>query len=457
VSIKEFFGTEELKPQIKDSEISVSDFLNTAYRDYALYVLYSRAIPSMIDGFKPSQRKLVWVASNLAKTKKIKTAALAGATVLYAGFHHGDGSLSDAATLMAGTWRNNLPILDGEGNFGSRVVNEASAPRYTFVKLSPQYDKYFVDSDVLEESPDPEDKEPKFLLPLIPWVLVNGASGVAIGYATDILPRDPKLLASVCADFISGRKTEEEILNMDLPPYFADFTGKVYKDPNGRWRCRGKFNREGRISVRITELPIGIEREKYIAFLQKLLSEEKISDYSEQCSKGNFDFTVKIPGVAQKNDEAIIKLLKLDSGLGETIRVINENGSLRTFSTANELLIEFCRYRLSIYPRRLKAWISRDQDRLDLLKSKLTFVQSVLDLDFILAEFRESKSLLKSELINRGYPSKHIDELVEMRIWHFSDSWINDTMKEIQGLEKDIETWSTTEPSKMFEKELKSL
>jgi DNA gyrase/topoisomerase IV subunit A len=459
MSITSFFTEEQAETSEKGSsigQISISEFLNTAYRDFALYVLYSRAIPSMIDGFKPGQRKVVWVAGQLARTKKIKTAALSGATVLYAGFHHGDGSLSSAATLMAGQWCNNVPILDGEGNFGSRLVNEAGAPRYTFVKLSPQFDEYFIDNDVLEPSPDPEDKEPRFLLPLIPWVLVNGVSGIAIGYGTKIQPRDPKLLAKVCADFISGAKTEEQTLALDLPPHFEGFTGKVYKDLKGKWRCQGVFTREGRSTIRISDLPIGVERESYVTTLQGLLEKEKISDYSDNCSK-QFDFAVKVPGAPQKSDAEIMKLLSLDHGIGETIRVIDDSGSLRTFAAANELLVAFCKYRLSIYPKRLKAWEKRDQERLDLLLSKVKFVHSVLDLELVLAEFRDSKASLKAELVRRLYPQAHLEDLLDMRVWHFSDSWLADTQKEIIALQKAVETWKNAVPAKMYEKELRSL
>lgn len=173
---------------------TVTNLIDNDYKDYSKYVLYSRAIPSLIDGLKPSQRKILYTATKVAKTSRIKTASLAGAVIEKANYHHGDASLNDAINKMAQTFNNNLPLLSGEGSFGSRLVQEAAAARYTFVRLNDNFNKYFVDTDILLAGEDPEDPEPRFYLPTIPWVLVNGISGIAVGFATEIQPRNPEQL-----------------------------------------------------------------------------------------------------------------------------------------------------------------------------------------------------------------------------------------------------------------------
>ena len=165
---------------------TITDLINGPHRDYARYVVFSRAIPSLIDGMKPSQRKIFWTATNHAK-KFTKTAALCGQVIVEADYHHGDSSLQDAASLMAAPWANNLPLLEGEGNFGSRIVQIPAAARYTSVRVNPEVLKIFLDSEDCIQSPD--GNEPAFFLPVLPIVAVNGASGMAVGFATDIFPR----------------------------------------------------------------------------------------------------------------------------------------------------------------------------------------------------------------------------------------------------------------------------
>ena len=178
--------------------MNISELIDGKYKDYSKYVLYSRAIPHMIDGLKPSQRKILFTALKTAKNSRIKTASLSGNTISSANYHHGDASLNEAITKMVQVHSNNIPLLVGEGSFGSRLVPDAAAPRYTFVKMSANYDKYFADTMVADKSADPEDPEPEFYLPIIPWVLVNGIKGIAVGFATEIQPRNPKQISKFC-------------------------------------------------------------------------------------------------------------------------------------------------------------------------------------------------------------------------------------------------------------------
>ncbi|MBT6072286.1 MAG: DNA topoisomerase, partial [Euryarchaeota archaeon] len=160
--------------------MNVTQLIDNQYKDYSKYVLYSRAIPHLIDGLKPSQRKILYTALKTAKNGRIKTASLSGNTISTANYHHGDASLNEAITKMVQSHSNNISLLQGEGSFGSRLVPDAAAPRYTYVKMSDNFDKFFADTMVADRAIDPEDPEPAFYLPIIPWVLVNGVKGIAV-------------------------------------------------------------------------------------------------------------------------------------------------------------------------------------------------------------------------------------------------------------------------------------
>ena len=269
---------------------TISNIIDTKYRDYSMYVLGHRAIPSAIDGMKTSQRKVLYTAIKTAKTK-LKTASLAGNAISHANYHHGPTSLESAIGLMTAEWANNVALLDGEGNFGSRLVNEPAAARYTMVKLSQNYSKYFADDDLLDryQTHDIEDPEPMYYLPLIPWALVNGIKGIAIGYACELQPRNPKDLKRLCVDYLSGKNIDHR----KILPYFSGFKGTVEETPDG-YICTGVYEQKSQTKLHITELPVGIEREKYIKHLDKLEDAGEIVNYIDNCSKNSFDFMVTL-------------------------------------------------------------------------------------------------------------------------------------------------------------------
>lgn len=430
--------------------------MNTRYRDYALYVLYSRAIPSCIDGFKPSQRKVLWVAEKIARGSKIKTAALSGAVTEKANYHH--GGTDGVASLMAAAWCNNVPILTGEGNFGSRMINPASASRYTFVKLSKDFDRYFTDQDILEGSNDPEDPEPRFYLPLIPWVLVNGADGIAIGFATEIQPRDPKVLAKLCLDYGSGKMTREELLKVDIPPYFEGFRGTVDKRDDGRWVCRGTWNRKSKTQIEVTELPMGVDREKYVTMLDKYEEQGKITSYEDPCEDGKFRFVIRFPKETDLDTLDVTKFLRLEKALSENITTIDENGNLKIFESASALLAHFCDYRVKQYQRRFAAWIDRDMEKLRRLDIKRTFIREVIHERIKLGGC--TKANMK-ERIKRGMAENLTDEdismLMDVRTYDFCEDSMNDADAKIQELQTDITTWHKAKPDRWFKKELEAL
>ena len=187
---------------------TITEYLDRDYREYAKYVIENRAIPSVIDGLKPTQRKVIYVADKIWKSgseKPYKVFQLTGRIAADAHYHHGDGSLNSAIIGMAQKFKNSMPLLEEIGQFGSLRSPEAGAPRYVSTRLHPNFRLLYKDFELL--SPRMEEGsqiEPEYFLPILPTVLLNGSSGIAVGFATNILNRNPLDLIDCCLKELTG-------------------------------------------------------------------------------------------------------------------------------------------------------------------------------------------------------------------------------------------------------------
>lgn len=248
------------------NERTITDFINNEVKEYAISVVEERAIPSIVDGFKPVQRKLVYTANRVAKNF-IKTAALVGNVISVGGYYKGDASIAAACGNMAQDFpgSNNVPFIKGSGEFGKRLTpNGIAAPRYTKAMLHPNFNKFFTDSELLEyEEQDGEFFEPKYYLPSVPTVLLNGISGIAVGFACKILPYK---LTDIIQNVGNVLRKKPQF---EMTPYYGDFKGTIDK-VDDKWVMRGVWRKINKTTIEITELPIGISREKYLEHLNKL-------------------------------------------------------------------------------------------------------------------------------------------------------------------------------------------
>ncbi len=427
--------------------MNVTELIDGQYKDYSKYVLYSRAIPHMIDGLKPSQRKILYTALKTANTSRIKTASLSGNTISQANYHHGDASLNDAITKMVQLHSNNIPLLEGEGSFGSRLVPDAAAPRYTYVKMSQNFEKYFADTMVADKSIDPEDPEPAFYLPIIPWVLVNGVKGIAVGFATDIQPRNPKEIAKLCQAYLKGKNIDKET----LLPYYPEFEGKIYEELDSVY-CEGNFTLTGQTKLEITEVPVGFTRESYVQVLNKLEETGKIVSYTDKCDKTGFKFDVTLKRGKKMKDHQIVRLFKLKKKINENITVIDHEGKLKVYDSPIDIIKEFCDYRLGKYEERYEYLIEEGISALDIIKAKVKFIELIIQgtLDFK----NKNRKTIKKELTTT-FKSDIIEILIKMPIYSLCQDEMSKYINEGTALYKQIENWRIIDTTKEFIKELK--
>lgn len=355
---------------------TVTQVIDNEYLSYAMYTLESRAIPSVIDGMKPVLRKLLYAMINEYGGKKTKLADL-GSISKY-NYHHGEASAQAAAVGMAADWSNNAPIFTGYGNFGSRLIQEAAAPRYIYAALSENYKKYFSDEEVCPKSNDPENPEPAHYLPIIPWILVNGIQGISVGFKTDILPRSTKDIVKSVKAYLKSPQTFLDA-NKPIPPTFPRFSGNVIQISQNQWKTQGQIAYIGKNYFEITELPVGYDRESYVNVLNDLVDKDLIKDYDDNCSKSGFGFKVKV-SLAQKDviEKDPLKYFKLEKTHTEILTTMGIDGKLKIFDSVAQLIGYFCDYRLLKFEHKITYDINKLSEEMVRKTHKKQFLQAVV-------------------------------------------------------------------------------
>lgn len=331
-------------------------FIKDTSRDYSIYVCQSRGIPSVSDGLKDAQRKALFVMKGQAD--KIKTISLAGRMISENVYLHGDAAACDTISLMAAPYCNNVTLLHGIGAFGTRVgPTDWGAPRYTYVKKS-QYTEHLIYHDYeiipLKENYDGSVMEPKHFLPLIPLVLLNGVSGIAVGWSTEILPRSFESLIDATLAAIDNKKKLPEL----LPSYeYLETTVRGIGD--NAYEFIGKVEIDGNTII-VTELPPELNLEKFKARLNKMEDDELIQSYVDRSTKDiKVEIKFKRGSIDGWTTEKALEFLKLKSKTTERIVVLDYNGSaIKQYENAEKLVRDFVQWRLGFYKVRYTKWIN---------------------------------------------------------------------------------------------------
>lgn len=391
---------------------NVSDFLNTEVKEYSVDVIENRAIPSVIDGLKPTARKVVYIADKIWKTgneKPMKVFQFVGKMAADAYYHHGDASANQVVTGMGQTFKNSLPLLEGVGQYGTLRSPEAGAPRYISTKLSPNFRNLYKDFELLENQIEEGVViEPKWFIPIIPTVIMNSSTGIAVGFASNILNRNPKDVIQACIDHLNGKKVKE------LKPWLSEFSGEWIRDTENRkkWYIKGKYEiSDKKPEIHITELPPDITFEKYESYLDELVENRTIRDYDNNSSSG-VDYVLKF----RKEDfdkivsdkEKLEKLLKMNDSVTENLTTLDENGKLKIFDCVEDILVYFVDFRLKYYHKRKEYFIGKWTDELEELNMKAKFVKAIIDKKLVVSNkpkeeivsWLETNSFKK---INDGY------------------------------------------------------
>ena len=345
------------------TKVPYNDFINKDLIHFSNYNL-ERAIPSVMDGLKVSQRKIMFAAFKRNLTAEIRVAQFAGYVSEHTGYHHGEQSLNEAIIGMAQDFMgaNNIPWLVPQGQFGTRLQggSDSASPRYIHTFLQPGTKKLVPDTDfpvLTYRDDDGLPVEPEWYAPILPMLLVNGARGIGTGYSTYVPPCDPAMLKTAIKDWLNK---DASALDRHIPVFFKGFKGTVTADGT----ATGVFKKEND-EVVVTELPPGTWTADYREWLEKQLADGTIKDFTDTST--DVMINIRIKGI----DEALLVKSLTDKMKTTNMHAFNSQGVITKYATLNDILKEYCATRLALYEK-------RRQHQMKSLKGELPYHDNVV-------------------------------------------------------------------------------
>jgi DNA topoisomerase-2 len=340
-------------------DITYTDFVN---KELILFSMADnlRSIPSVIDGFKPGQRKVMYACFKRNLKKDMKVVELAGYVSQVTAYHHGEASLQQTIVGLAQNFvgSNNLNCLEPSGNFGSRLQggSDSASARYIFTRLSPFARRVFhpLDEPILKYNTD-EDRtiEPEMFVPVVPMVLINGADGIGTGWSSTIPNYSPEDIVENLKLMMDGHEPKP------MTPWFRDFKGEVIQMGPDRYKFSGIVKQTGDNEVEITELPIRLWTQDFKDKLVDIIKAEKcpswIKEYDDYNTHKKVHFIVRMEEKFMKAalEEGLEEKFKLTRSVATSNLVaFDAEGRITKYASAEDILKEFFQVRIKFYERR---------------------------------------------------------------------------------------------------------
>ena len=400
-------------------QLSLDAFVRPSYLNYAMYVIMDRALPFIGDGFKPVQRRIVYAMSELGlrSTTKHKKSARTVGDVLGKYHPHGDTACYEAMVLMAQDFSYRYPLIDGQGNWGSNASpKEFAAMRYTEARLSAYADVFLSELSMgtADWAPnfDGTLSEPRMLPARLPNIILNGATGIAVGMATDIPPHNLNEIINACIHLIDKPKsTIEDICQIlkgpDFPTGAEIITSKeeiinIYRSGLGMIRMRATYEYENGDIV-ITSLPYQVSSAKVIEQVALQIREKKLSMISDIRDLSDQDEPTRLVIMPRSNrvdKEALISHLfattELEKSYKINMTVIGLNRKPQTLGLL-EIITQWLQFREQTVIRRLKFRLNKIKERLHILDALLVAYLNLDEVIRIIREYDEPKPVLMQQ------------------------------------------------------------
>ena len=356
--------------------LPVTDFVHRDLANFSAEDI-KRSIPHVVDGLKPSQRKVIYACLKKNLTTDMKVAQLAGYIAEQTAYHHGEASLQGTIVNLAQNFMgaNNLNLLEPSGQFGTRLAGgkDAASSRYIFTRLSPQTRKIFdpADNFVLKYAMDDgQQVEPEFYTPIVPMILVNGAEGIGTGFSCYVPPYDIEIVKHniQCA--------LDQVAMVPMVPHFKGFKGKVTKTKDHTWVLEGVVQAEGGSRWHVTELPPGKWIQDFKEHLDYLVEKGTIQKYENHSTETNPDFFIW-GGISGAWEDPARELGLVRTIHTSNMHLIGPNGAVKKYNSPEEILVDYLEVRLAMYKKR-KAWqLKQLEAEVNWLSEKARFIRDV--------------------------------------------------------------------------------
>lgn len=389
--------------------IVASKYIEEQRREYSLYVMQNRAIPSVTDGLKAAGRRVLWTGRNGEKTK---TATLAGATMPI----HPHGEASGSINTLAAPYGNNIPLFKGYGAFGTMLDPTAyGAARYTSVAISKfTEDVVFKDIEIVPMMPNYDDtlEEPVHFLPLVPVVLLNPSEGIAVGFATNILPRSLEDIITVQLAHLTGKKVTTKLL-----PTFTPINSMATSGDGKSFFFEGEYEEINATTVRIINLPYGQSHEKVIAKLDDLSEKGSVVDFTDRSKdKVNIEVKFKKGVLRDMSRTEVLKTLALSVKQNENLNVLDFTGQGVWSAEPIDLINKFTDWRLTWYVKRYE----RLRDLLQIDLQRCYDIKTAIENNVGgVARKIQNRGELKDFLTELGIV--YIDYIADLPVYRFTD------------------------------------
>lgn len=471
------------KPSVYYEEFIDNELIHFSTYDCA------RSIPSMVDGLKISLRKILFCAFKRRLTSEMKVAQLSAYVSGNSAYHHGEASLNGAIVNMAQNFvgSNNINLLEPLGQFGSRLHggDDSASERYIFTQLSKLTRLLFPEADdcILNYLDDDGTiVEPEYYVPIIPFILINGISGIGTGFSSNIPAFNPidiigylRDKLNVASSVTSSASSSSEMANREFVPYYRGFKGSITKAGEKKYLIKGVYEKIAENKIRITELPVGTWTMPYITYLEELMDggvdkagkkiAPVIKDFVSVCTDTIVDITVVFPtgklgellegesNVAGVN--TLEKLLKLYTTVSCTnMHLFNHERKLKKYDNVEDIIDDYYHIRLDAYEKRRQYLLKDIEALLVKLSNRARYIMETLEGNI---DLRKKKSNEVDTLLEKmGFVRINEDYkyLVKMPMDSVTEENVAQILKEKSDAETEKQLLLETSAEKMWLKEL---
>ena len=419
--------------------INIEEEMKSAYIDYSMSVIVSRALPDVRDGLKPVHRRILYDMSNelnLYSDKPHRKSARIVGDVLGKFHPHGDSSVYEAMVRMAQDWSMRYPLVDGQGNFGSMDGDSAAAMRYTEARMRKIADEVMADieKDTIDFTLNFDDTtpEPTVLPTKIPLLLVNGASGIAVGMATNMAPHNLGEVCDACCAYVDNKEIEvselaKYVKGPDFPTggiiYGYEGVREALETGRGRVIMRAKTEIEhtasGRECIVVTEIPYMVNKAEMIKKIADMVNEKKLE------------------GIAYVNDESdrngirVVIILKQDAVASVVLNTLYKNTQLQTSFAVNnialvdgrpmllnlkDLIAQFVDHRHKVVVRRTKFDLKKASERMHIVLGLLIAQDNIDEVIHTIRAAKDPESGRQALMEKFGLSELQAAAIMEMRL-----------------------------------------
>jgi len=436
--------------------VRIRDFIAN---EWALYADYDnrRSLPHIMDGLKITQRKAMYTALELPKgDKPVRVSQFAAKAAELTAYHHGDASMISTVVNLAQDYpgSNNIPWLEKHGQFGSRLSNESAAPRYIHTKLSKNWETFFKKEDqaVVEHLyDDGEQIEPKYFIPVIPTILLNGADGVGNGFKSKILNYDSAAVAKACREMIKYGKVKTPLI-----PHINGWKGTIQK-VDRQVILTGVLKIVNTTKLEITELPPKYDQDKYKKLLNKLADEDFIKSYDNNSKESGWHWTIQCSRETSALGHAkLLEKLGLIEKTTENFVCwgVDDKAPL-TFESPEALIEYWYAERLTLYQKSINHQIEECRKDITHADLKMRFIKWCLKNDF--RKLSRKDFIDQSSTAVKNLTPEIASEFTSMPMYRITTDEVSKLEQEIDKQLDYLEELEALTPVIMMERNLKGL